>query len=249
MPAGRSRTIRTMETAEPTGNPVPTRNPPRSLPRGPHRLDPAVVAASQRIRMLEAMSELVSERGYAAVNVADVINLAGVSRKTFYQQFSNKQACFLAAFDHYAAELDSAIVSAAVAVGSPRDRLRAGYAALLNMLAAHPAQARVFTVVAAEAGPAAQQRRAQWLESSVHRLRLLYGEAAADPAFPGVDDLPEYIARAVVGAVDALVVHHLETRPADTLGQLLPTIADIAHQLMTADIARPTAQSDYPAQS
>ena len=43
--------------------------------------------------------QAVAEKGYARVVVADVIERAGVSRKTFYEQFSNKEDCFLAAYD------------------------------------------------------------------------------------------------------------------------------------------------------
>ena len=49
--------------------------------------------------MLVAMVQAVAETGYALVAVADVIDRAGVSRKTFYEQFANKDECFLAAYD------------------------------------------------------------------------------------------------------------------------------------------------------
>ena len=45
------------------------------------------------------MAEAVTERGYANVTVADVIKRAGVSRETFYEQFANKEDCFMAAYD------------------------------------------------------------------------------------------------------------------------------------------------------
>src|SRR3954454_2857364 len=72
---------------------------PRELPRGPHRLTREAVMASQRGRMLDAMAQAVAEKGYAATTVADVIAGAGVSRKTFYEQFRDKEDCFLAAYD------------------------------------------------------------------------------------------------------------------------------------------------------
>src|SRR5215218_6805837 len=71
----------------------------RALPRGPHHLARDEVMASQRGRMLDAMAQVVAEKGYGAATVADVIERAGVSRKTFYEHFRDKEACFLAAFD------------------------------------------------------------------------------------------------------------------------------------------------------
>ena len=72
---------------------------PRSLPRGRHAAAREVVLASQRGRLLEAMAQCVAEQGYAATTVAQVIARAGVSRKTFYEQFADKRACFLAAWE------------------------------------------------------------------------------------------------------------------------------------------------------
>ena len=45
------------------------------------------------------MAQVVAEKGYAATTVADVVERAGVSRRTFYEQFADKEACFLAAYD------------------------------------------------------------------------------------------------------------------------------------------------------
>ena len=69
------------------------------LPRGRHSLSREEVAATQRARLMLALTEAVGESGYAATSVADVIGRAGVSRQTFYEQFTSKLDCFLAAFD------------------------------------------------------------------------------------------------------------------------------------------------------
>ena len=73
------------------------------LPRGPHHLGPVEVARHQRVRMHGAMVEAVAANGYAGTSVKQVIGLAGVSRRAFYEQFANKQECFLATFDLIAA--------------------------------------------------------------------------------------------------------------------------------------------------
>jgi AcrR family transcriptional regulator len=69
----------------------------RGLPRGRGSLDPADVASAQRERLLRAMVAATAELGYANVRIADVVDRARVSRQSFYAQFEDKEACFLAA--------------------------------------------------------------------------------------------------------------------------------------------------------
>src|ERR1035437_5126573 len=69
------------------------------LPHGPNGMGRAEVARNQRARLYGAMIEGIHERGYDATTVAQVICLAGVSRRAFYEQFCNKEECFLATYD------------------------------------------------------------------------------------------------------------------------------------------------------
>ena len=69
-------------------------------------------ARSQRGRLICAIADAVAAKGYAATSVADVIALAGVSRKTFYEHFGDKEACFLAAYDSGAQAIYDAMVEA-----------------------------------------------------------------------------------------------------------------------------------------
>ena len=71
----------------------------KRLPHGPHRLARNEVILHQRARLHGAMVEAVARSGYEATSVKQVIGLAGVSRRSFYEQFANKEECFLATFD------------------------------------------------------------------------------------------------------------------------------------------------------
>jgi AcrR family transcriptional regulator len=64
------------------------------------------------------MTEAVAERGYAKTTLAHVLRRARVSRETFYEQFANKEDCFLAAYDAAAAIV-------AQAMGTRSDRATA----------------------------------------------------------------------------------------------------------------------------
>src|ERR1700693_5927316 len=67
------------------------------LPRGRRRLPLPAVRASQRERLLRSVIAAVSESGYLAVTVADIVRRARVSRAAFYAHFADKEDCFLAA--------------------------------------------------------------------------------------------------------------------------------------------------------
>jgi AcrR family transcriptional regulator len=70
------------------------------------------VAAHQRARLRGAVIEAVNAKGYAATSVAELIALAGVSRRTFYQHFDSKEACFLASFERILADSAERITTA-----------------------------------------------------------------------------------------------------------------------------------------
>ena len=132
---------------------------PRRLPRGTHGLDPRVVTESQRTRLLEAVGRAVAEKGYAGATIDDIVRGAGVSKKTFYDHFRDKEDCFLAAYEAAADELFARVREAQQGPVSWLERTRAGISAYLRWLAAEPALARVFLIEVGAAGPRAAERR------------------------------------------------------------------------------------------
>src|SRR3954453_16673759 len=114
----------------------------RPLPRGPHNLTRADVLESQRQRMTDAMAETVAAKGYAGTTVGDVVAGAGVSRKTFYEHFRDKEDCFLAEFGSGVEMLLAAIASAVPETSTRMSLVRARVRAYLATLAARPAFAR-----------------------------------------------------------------------------------------------------------
>src|SRR3954468_10019138 len=178
---------------------------PRPLPRGPHNLARGDVLASQRVRMLEAMAETVAAKGYGATTVGDVVGGAGVSRKTFYEHFRDKEECFLAAFD---AGVDTLLEAITAARPQPEDDtwlglMRARVRAYLETLASQPAFARTFLIEVFAAGPHALDRRAEVLRRFAQLFRDLHDEARRQ--FPEVQPVPERIYVAAVGGVNELV--------------------------------------------
>jgi AcrR family transcriptional regulator len=91
--------------------------------------------------MMTAMADAMTERGYVGTTVGDVLARAGVSRETFYQQFSSKLDCFMSAFDAAAAVLFAKVrkVQASPTSSSRLDDFDALFTAYLDSLAAEPA--------------------------------------------------------------------------------------------------------------
>jgi AcrR family transcriptional regulator len=213
---------------------------PRPLPRGPHGLERDVVLASQRGRMLAAMADAVARKGYAATTVADVVAGAGVSRKTFYEHFRDKEECFLAAYDTGVDLVLDAIVAARPQQGDYTwiDLMRARVHAYLHTLVANPAFARTFLIEVFAAGPHALDRRAEVLRRFAQLFRDLHEDARRQ--FPHLQPVPEEIYVAAVGAINELVSDVVrEGRTAD-----LPQLEDTLLFLQLALFAdRDTAAS------
>ena len=171
---------------------------PRALPRGPHRLAREEVLASQRGRLLDAMAEVVALRGYGAATVADVIEHAGVSRKTFYEHFTDKEDVLPRRLRHRRRDPHGDDARAAIPIR-----------AYLETLAAEPAFARTFLIEIGAAGPRAIARRRE-----VH-----------DAFAAMISDKPE--ALAIVGALNEVVTREVAAgRTADlpALEQFLTTV-------------------------
>jgi AcrR family transcriptional regulator len=196
------------------------------LPRGRHAAPRPVVRETQRARMLDAMVQAVAEKGFARVAVADVIDRAGVSRKTFYEQFANKQECFLAAYDAGVDRLLAAIDDALDALAP--DWLagtRRAVEVYLEAMAASPGFARAFLIEVLGAGPEALSRRDVVQERFAAQLAAIHRRARAD--IPEIPALPPHTFRAAVGAVNELVTAHVLEHGAATLPELTGAILDV----------------------
>jgi AcrR family transcriptional regulator len=157
------------------------------------------VSDIQRLRILGAMAEVASERGAGAVTVAHVVARAGVSRRTFYDLFEDREECFLVAFDEAVERVAGSVVGAWESAGSWRARVRAGLMALLVFFDEDPALARLCVVEALAAGPVALEHRGRVLAGLVAAVDEGRGETRK-----GVEP-PPLTADGVVGAVLSVI--------------------------------------------
>jgi AcrR family transcriptional regulator len=128
------------------------------LPHGPNGMARDDVARNQRTRMYGGMIEAVSARGYPRTTVADVIALAGVSRRAFYEQFENKEACFLATYDIVVAGARKSVLDAWARERGWANRLHASCKSLLDSVAEKPKGPRLVLVDSLGIGPRARER-------------------------------------------------------------------------------------------
>jgi AcrR family transcriptional regulator len=106
-------------------------------------VSPRLEERAQRAKLLEAMVQVVADKGYAAATVADAVRLAQVSRGTFYELFDSKQACLAAAYRLGSEVLEERIGAAVRDAPDWREELRLGLRTYLQTLTAEPRFARV----------------------------------------------------------------------------------------------------------
>jgi AcrR family transcriptional regulator len=124
-----------------------------------------VVAASQRDRLLKAMTIAAGRRGFRDAHITEVVHRAGVSRRTFYEHFEGKEECFAAAYEHSMEQLWQLTLRDFEVEEEWVEGLRAGLRAMLGALAKKPEAARVCFVEVLAAGPLAAAQREEALRS------------------------------------------------------------------------------------
>lgn len=194
-----------------------------TLPRGPHHLSRAEVAASQRTRLLTALAEVVATEGYAATTIGAIVRAAGVSRTAFYEHFADKEQCFLAAYDAFVAMLQERI-GAELAPGTDEwhavtERAIGSYLAALDESVV---VSRAFLVEIDAAGPAARRRRRLAHREFADIVRA--GHDLVRQQNPGVGVWPDVVYLAIVDAINEAASDTLEMAPGTPLTTLQPEL-------------------------
>jgi AcrR family transcriptional regulator/DNA-binding MarR family transcriptional regulator len=177
------------------------------------------VTEIQRVRILMAMAEVASERGAGQASVAHIVSRAGVSRRTFYDLFEDREDCFLATFDEVIARASVPVLAAYRAESRWRERIRAGLLALLVFFDEEPALARFCVVEALAAGPRALECRGEVVQQLV---RVVDEGREARPA--RTPDPPPLAGEGAVGAVLAVIHARLVAGGPEPLISLLGSL-------------------------
>jgi AcrR family transcriptional regulator len=209
---------------------------PRILPRGRHKLDPQLVAASQRQRLLEAVTELVAEKGYPDVTIGDIVARAGTAKRTFYDHFADKLQCFLAALDVITDSLVASSARLFSVSGTVRERCEYSLRGYLELLASMPNTAKVFYLEAVTAGPEAVTRRLGVHLKFARNIVALSRSAALEGEGK---ELSELHALAVVGALHQLIYRQLHEHGPDSLPEISDDVVQLAVAFLTVRVPPP----------
>jgi AcrR family transcriptional regulator len=191
--------------------------------------------------MLDSAVQVVSERGYGEMSVTRVTSGAGVSRRTFYELFENREECFLAAFDDAIEEMRQVVSAAFTETVGWRQGVRAALGVLLGHLDDHPEVASLVIVQALGAGPKVLARRARVLAS------LNTAIDAGRFEVKGRRELPPLTAEGIVGAVFTVIHTRLsERRPAELLDLLNPLMGTIVAPYLGAAAAAKELERPIP---
>jgi AcrR family transcriptional regulator len=176
--------------------------------------DAGHVSQIQRQRLLTAAAEVTAERGAGTVTVAHIVARSGVSRRTFYELFADREDCLLAALDQAIARTSAAVLPAYDPAQRWPIRIRAALVAGLGFIDEEPAMGRLCVVESLGAGPRALERRARIVATLI---------AAVDEGravVKGGRQPPPLTAEGVVGAVLAILHTRILEAGDEPLSQL-----------------------------
>jgi AcrR family transcriptional regulator len=192
------------------------------LPPGRHGLPREFVTHNQRERLIAGLAEAVAENGYSGTTIAHITRHAAVSRRTFYEHFSSKDECFVAAYDTVMAELRERVSEGFEEANDWPHAVRSGIGAMLTFLAAEPQLARLSMVEALVAGPVVIEHYDAAIQSFVP-----YFSSGREGRPPEVlARLSPTTEEALVGGMVSLISRRIIAGKAEDLEELLPDLVE-----------------------
>jgi AcrR family transcriptional regulator len=193
-------------------------------------LVPIAEEPEHRRRLLEGMALAVSEKRYGDVTIADIVQKARVSKRTFYEHFADKEACFLATYAAISAELLGVIAEAALAAPAGEPQIVAACHAYFAALEERRPLVRAFLSEVHAAGP-----EALVLRRTIHRrfAELLQGLVTrARKTRPEIRELSANMALAIVGGINELILLHTAADGAEPLADVRSTAIELVTHVL-----------------
>lgn len=175
-----------------------------------------LVTSSRRQTILDGMLEAVGADGYEQTSVRTVLDRTGVYRQAFYDNFADKDDCYLQAYDAGVERVEALVAAAAAGEPGWTGQLRAGLGALLDFLDAEPDTGRALVVEVHAAGPEALAKRAAAME----RVNAFLERARAE--LGGEESPPPIAGEGIAAGIHAVIHSRLATGESDGFRQLLP---------------------------
>jgi AcrR family transcriptional regulator len=207
---GKRADIKALAGAERTGVPGAPSSPAQSAP------ELKLVTTPKRQAILDGMLEAVGAEGYEQTSVRTVLDRTGIYRQAFYDNFADKDDCYLQAFDAGVERIEALVLEAGAAESAWTGQLRAGLGALLDFLDQEPDVGRGLIVEVHAAGPEALAKRT----AAMGRVNAFLDRARTEAA--GEEAPPPIAGEGIAAGVHAVIHSRLATGASDGFRQLLP---------------------------
>jgi AcrR family transcriptional regulator len=175
-----------------------------------------LVTPTKRQTILNGMLEAVGAEGYERTSVRTVLARTGVYRQAFYDNFADKESCYLQAYDSGVERVEALMAAAAAEEQTWQSKLRAGLGALLDFLDAEPDVGRALIVEVHAAGPEALAKRG----ACMRRLTAFLDQARAQAE--GGGSPPPIAGEGIVAGIHAIIHSRLAAGSDDGFLSLLP---------------------------
>jgi AcrR family transcriptional regulator len=164
-------------------------------------------------RVLRALAATVSEKGYPSATVAEIVDRAATSQRTFYENFANKEEALLAALDTGSARMLAKTLPAFRRAQDWQQAVRLAYVEMFSFGLEEPEYSCLGAVEMYAAGKRALQTRDTIMEGL---------EALLAPGYELAPQTPPIAAEAIGGAIYALVYDHVKAEGPESLPSLVP---------------------------
>ena len=199
------------------------------------------MAEIQRARLVSAMVKISSERGYVGATVAQVVTHAGVSRRTFYELFEDREDCFLAGLDEGIAQASRHLLAAYDPTAKWAERLRTALTALLSFLDTESDTGKLLVVGSLGAGHHALERRRRGIAQMIALVDEGRTESKKGSEFPPLT------AEGIVGGALSIVHARLvEDKPTSLVALVNPLMSMIVLPYLGVAAARHEIQRSVP---
>jgi AcrR family transcriptional regulator len=166
-------------------------------------------------RLLRALASVVADKGYPDTTVAEVVECAQTSQRTFYEHFKNKEDAIVAALDSGSAHMLAAALPAFRRAPDWKHAVHDTIEAMFCWGAEEPEYARMGGKEMYAAGKRALDQREVVTEGM---------EGLLAPGYELKPDTPAIAAEAVGGALYSLLYDHVNKNGPETLPDLVPTL-------------------------
>jgi AcrR family transcriptional regulator len=166
--------------------------------------------ATHRQRLIDAMAASIDEKGYRETTVADVVRIARTSRRTFYEHFEDREACFLALFDTVNDRTMEAIAEAVRPELTLEEQVDLALEAYIDSVTAHPALYKSFVRELPGLGQAGADRQLAVIERFAQLLVDLVDFGRREQPGIAARPLDMDVAIMIVGGLRELAVISLQ---------------------------------------